>query len=76
MSFDPEDIKEISANFAQISKDAFEGYCVEFHVTKLGAKDMVEEWNQAMLGDQDSLFRCMENYSYIVGEIMEALRLD
>jgi hypothetical protein len=76
MSFDPDDMAEISASFAQISKDAFEGYSVEFHVTKLGAKDMVAEWNKAMLGDQDCLFKCMENYSYIVSEIIEALKLD
>jgi hypothetical protein len=75
MSFDPEDMAEISASFAKIT-DSFEGYCVEFHVTKHGAKNMVEEWKQAMDGDQDCLFKCMENYSYIVGEIIEALMLD
>jgi hypothetical protein len=75
MSFDPDDMAEISESFAKIT-DSLEGYCVEFHITKNGAKSMVEEWKQAMDGDQDCLFKCMENYTYIVGEIMEALKLD
>lgn len=74
--FSPEDIKEIDNLFARISQDAYEGYAVEFHITKLGAKDMVAEWEKAVKGDQDALYACMENYTYIVSEIAQALEMD
>ena len=71
--FSPEDIKELDNLFARISQDAYEGYAVEFHITRLGAKDMVKEWGKALEGNPDALFAAMENYAYIVGEIQQAL---
>ena len=71
--FSPEDIKELDNLFARISQDACEGYAVEFHITRLGAKDMVKEWGKALEGNPDALFAAMENYAYIVGEIQQAL---
>lgn len=74
--FSPEDIKELDNLFARISQDAYEGYAVEFHITKLGAQDMVDEWQEAINGSPDALFGCLENYAYIVGEIQQALEMN
>ena len=73
--FSPEDIKELDNLFARISQDAYEGYAVEFHITRLGAKDMVKEWLKALEGNPDALFAAMENYAYIVEEIQQALEM-
>lgn len=73
--FSPEDINELDNLFARISQDAYEGYAVEFHITRLGAKDMVKEWLKALEGNPDALFAAMENYAYIVGEIQQALEM-
>lgn len=74
--FNPSDVNEIDSRFEQIIRDTENGYCVEFHITRLAARDMVKEWMEALLGDTDSAKACMQNYSYIVTCIMEELQRD
>jgi hypothetical protein len=74
--FDPKDLEDLETKFTRITKDSAVGYTVEFIMTRLAAKDMVETWLNAMMGDRDAIRTCMENYSYIVEEVMNALQMD
>ncbi len=74
--FDPKDLEDLETKFTRITKDSAVGYTVEFIMTRLAAKDMVETWLNAMMGDRDAIRTCMQNYSYIVEEIMNALQMD
>lgn len=76
MGFDPQDLEDLETKFTRITKDSTVGYTVEFIMTRLAAKDMVETWLNAMMGDRDAIRTCMQNYSYIVEEIITALQMD
>lgn len=75
-NFDPSDMEELDKKFDQIIKDTENGYVVEFHMTRLAARDMVKEWMQALLGDPVAAENCLQNYSYIVTCIMDELKKD
>ena len=75
-NFDPYDMEELNKKFDQIIRDTENGYVIEFHMSRLAAREMVEEWVQAILGVPESTRRCMENYSYIVTCIMDELKKD
>lgn len=74
--FDPKDLEDLETKFTRITKDSAVGYTVEFIMTRLAAKDMVETWLNAMMGDREAIRTCMQNYSYIVEEVMNALQMD
>lgn len=76
LGFDPKDLQDIEQKFARIKKDATTGYSVEFIMTKLAARDMIETWIEALMGSRSAIRTCMGNYSYIMEEIMEALKID
>lgn len=76
LGFDPNDLNDIEEKFARIKKDADTGYSVEFIMTRLAAREMVETWIEALLGSRSAIKTCMANYSYIMEEIMEALKID
>lgn len=75
-NFNPSDMDELNKKFDQIIRDTENGYCVEFHLTRLAARDMVKEWMQALLGDKEAYKSCMDNYDYIMSCIMEELQKD
>ena len=75
-NFNPSDMDELNKKFDQIIRDTENGYCVEFHLTRLAARDMVKEWMQALLGDKEAYKGCMDNYDYIMSCIMEELQKD
>lgn len=75
-NFNPDDMEDMDKRFDQIIRDTENGYCVEFHLTRLAARDMVKEWMQALLGDQEAAKGCMQTYSYIASCIMEELQKD
>lgn len=74
--FNPDDMREMNKKFEQIIRDSDRGYCVELHLTVLAARDMVKEWVQAIMGDEEAIKNCASNYSYIMTQIMEALQQD
>jgi len=74
--FDPNDLSDLESAFTRITHDSSVGYTIEFIMTKLAARDMVETWLNALMGDRDAIRTCMANYSYIVEEVMHALQQD
>lgn len=74
--FDPSDMAEMDRKFHQIIRDSDRGYCVELHLTVLAARDMVKEWIQHLMGDEEATSNCLSNYAYIMTKIMETLQQD
>lgn len=74
--FNPDDMRELDKKFHQIIRDSDRGYCIEIHVTALAAQDMVKEWIQSILGDDEATKICLDNYSYIMTCIMDELKKD
>lgn len=74
--FNPDDMRELDKKFHQIIRDSDRGYCIEIHVTALAAQDMVKEWIKSILGDEKATQNCMQNYSYIMTEMVEELKKD
>jgi hypothetical protein len=72
--FNPDDIADLERIFARTVQDSEEGYIVEFHLSKLAAKEMVEEWLEGLMGSRTAIKSWMNNYSYIVESIMEQLQ--
>lgn len=74
--FTPEDLQELSLRFNRMEEDAKTGYSIELQVSRAAAREMVSIWLEALMGDKKSLAVCFDNYSYLVGEIMDALGED
>jgi hypothetical protein len=74
--FNPDDIADLERIFARTVEDSENGYIVEFHISKLAAKEMVEEWIEGLMGNRAAIKSWMHNYSYIVESIMEQLQAD
>lgn len=74
--FEPDDLNELEKTFAKIYKDSEVGYTVELHLSKLAAKEMVDEWLNALMGDKNSIRQCMINYSYMMEEIIAQIHDD
>ncbi len=74
--FNPPDMEYLSDRFEQIIRDTENGYCVEFHITRLAAREMINEWIKAITGDLDAYRKCMDNYGYIVTCIMDEVNKD
>lgn len=75
-NFNPDDIEELNKTFEQIIKDTENGYLVELYISKLAAREMIDEWLQAMLGVRESIGKCVQNYGYIVNCIIEEVKKD
>lgn len=75
-NFNPADMEELNKKFDQIIRDTENGYIVEFHITRLAAREMAEEWLEAVLGVEESAKACMQNYGYIVTCIMDEMKKD
>jgi hypothetical protein len=71
--FQPEDINEIDGAFTSIIKDNNDGFVVEFVISVLAAKELVNEWIKACYGDAKSLNISLHEYAKIIAEIERAL---
>lgn len=76
MSFDPNDMNELEEKFESIIKDSEEGYVVELHMSRLAAKELIAIWKRALTGDEDAIMECFGNYSYMIAEIIVAVKDD
>jgi hypothetical protein len=74
--FSPDDMADLERIFARTVEDSEKGYIVEFHLSKLAAQEMVEEWIEGLMGSRTAIKSWMHNYSYIVESIMEQLQAD
>jgi hypothetical protein len=70
--FSPEDIADIEAAFARVESEEM-GYRMEFFLDDATAQAVVQEWNQARLGDYESIVSCWSRYAYIVTQISDAI---
>jgi hypothetical protein len=75
-SFDPDDLSEMSTMFARIMSDSDQGYTMEFSISRLQAKDLMNMWTKACLGDPVSTAQCLIEYGKIMLELQYALTND
>jgi hypothetical protein len=71
--FDPDDITELEGIFAQMIEDNETGYVMEFVISKLAAKELVEAWMKASIGDPIALAVSLHEYGKIMSELLHAL---
>lgn len=72
----PDDMSELEGIFAQMIEDNETGFVMEFVISKLAAKELVEAWTEAGDGDVDALWLCLHEYGKIMTEIRYALEGD
>lgn len=71
--FDPDDMSELEGIFAQIIADNEDGFIVEFGISVLSAKELINLWNKANLGSRAAQKASWMEYSKIMGELKKAL---
>lgn len=69
----PDDMSELEGIFAQMIEDNETGFIMEFVISKLAAKELVQAWTAAVEGDADAAYLCMHEYGKIMTEIRYAL---
>jgi len=74
--FDPDDLEEMSAKFANIMSDSDRGYTMEFSISRLQAKELMSMWTKSCLGDPISTAQCLIEYGKIMMELDYALTND
>lgn len=71
--FDPDDMSELEGIFAQMIEDNETGFVMEFVISKLAAKELVESWMKASIGDPIALAISLHEYGKIMAELLHAL---
>lgn len=71
--FNPDDMSELQGIFAQMIQDNETGFVMEFIISRLAAKELVEHWNKACQGNSVALAICLHEYGKIMAELVEAL---
>lgn len=71
--FQPEDINEMDGAFTSIIKDNNDGFVVEFAISVLAAKELVELYLEALQGNAKAQEKCWHEYAKIIAELTQAL---
>ncbi len=71
--FDKDDISELEGIFTNIIKDDSDGFVVEFVISVLAARELVELYLQAQTGDEIAKNKSWHEYSKIIAELTQAL---
>ena len=71
--FQPEDINEMDGAFTSIIKDHNDGFVVEFAISVLAAKELVELYLEALQGNAKAQEKCWHEYAKIIAELTQAL---
>ena len=71
--FDENDISELEGIFTNIIKDDSDGFVVEFVISVLAARELVELYLQAQTGDEIAKQKSWHEYSKIIAELTQAL---
>ena len=71
--FDKDDISELEGIFTNIIKDDSDGFVVEFVISVLAARELVELYLQAQTGDEIAKEKSWHEYSKIIAELTQAL---
>jgi hypothetical protein len=72
--FDPDDMNELEWAFSEIIADNEDGFVIEFWISKLSAKELVDLWDRALKGNRTARKLSLEEYGKIMGELRRALR--
>jgi len=73
--FDKNDISELEGIFTNIIKDDSDGFVVEFVISVLAARELVELYLRAQTGDEIAKEKSWHEYSKIIAELTQALNL-
>ena len=71
--FNPDDMSELEGIFAQMIEDNETGFVMEFIISKLAAKELVEAWTEAKYGNPSALALWWQEYGKIITELAQAL---
>jgi hypothetical protein len=71
--FDPDDIDELEGMFAEIVSDNNEGFVVEFGISVLAAKELIDLWEMAEEGDYDAMTASWNEYTKIILQLEHAI---
>ncbi len=71
--FNPDDMSELEGIFAQMIEDNETGFVMEFIISKLAAKELVEAWTEAHRGNPSALALSWQEYGKIITELADAL---
>ena len=71
--FDKDDISELEGIFTNIIKDDSDGFVVEFVISVLAARELVELYLRAQTGDEIAKKKSWHEYSKIIAELTQAL---
>jgi len=71
--FNPDDMSELEGIFTNMIADNETGFVMEFIISRLAAKELVNEWIKACYGDAKSLNISLHEYAKIITEIERAL---
>lgn len=74
--FDPDDLHELNETFARVTRDADQGYTMEFSISRLQARELLGTWVRAQFGDPYALATCIQEYGKIMDELKNALDAD
>jgi hypothetical protein len=74
--FDPEDMSELSGIFAEMIADNEDGFIMEFGISRLAAKELVDLWKQASLGIKSAQVASWAEYTKIINQVKKALNED
>lgn len=71
--FDPNDVYELEGIFTEIVSDSQGGFVLEFIISVLAAKELIDLWELAQDGNAEAHYLCMEEYGKIVKKLEEAI---
>lgn len=71
--FDPNDMSELSGIFAEMIADNEDGFIMEFGISRLNAKELVDAWYNAEQGDPDAMAASWIEYTKIIRQVQKAL---
>jgi len=71
--FNPDDMSELEGIFTNMIADNETGFVMEFIISRLAAKELVNEWIKACYGDAKSLNISLHEYAKIITEIFRLL---
>jgi hypothetical protein len=71
--FDPDDIDELEGLFTEIVSDNEDGFVMEFIISVLAAKELIDLWEQAELGDYDAQQASWQEYTKIIMKLENAV---
>jgi hypothetical protein len=73
--FDKNDINELEGIFTNLIKDDSDGFVMEFIISVLAARELVELYLRAQSGDEIAKKKSWFEYSKIIAELTQALNL-